>query len=522
MTACVLFCVVEFWYWTAVLLYTFETHGSTVAGAVLLAQLIPAALLAAPLGVWMERFPRGAALSAAYGVEAIALVALSAALYWRMPLPVVVAASAIVTIVVSVARPIHHAMLPQLAPTPDTLVRANSGTGLAEGIGVFAGPVLAGLVTQWRGASLSPLMCAGLMAAAALLTARLALPHGLREQDDQHDRTGGLRSVLGDRSTVVLLLALATSAFVIGSLELLNVAFADGVLHGGESLAGILIGAAGIGLFAGAFLAAALVMRAKLAPVIVGSLVIGGLPLVVMAWTRAAAPAMVWLVLCGAGLSLASVAARTLLQRTNDGRALGRVFAVQESLMMAGLALGAIVAPAALALAGTAGAYVVVGVALCAVALLTLASLRRLDARADYRPSVLAALRRIHFLARLAPPELEHLSRRAEWLDVPAGTTVIRQGDAGDAFYVISDGRASVRKDGVLLPYELAAGEGFGELALLHDAPRAATISTLVDCRLLRIEREDFLAAVTGVGDGAVIAREVAEAYEVRQREGAP
>ena len=87
MAACVLFCIVEFWYWTGVLLFAFERGGTTVAALVLLAQLVPAGLLAAPLGAWAERLPRGTALSGAYALQAAGLVLLTGTIALGLPLP---------------------------------------------------------------------------------------------------------------------------------------------------------------------------------------------------------------------------------------------------------------------------------------------------------------------------------------------------------------------------------------------------------------------------------------------------
>lgn len=524
MASCVLFCVVEYWYWTGVLLFTFAQGGATLAGIVMLAQLIPAALLAAPLGTLGDRLPRGRALSGAYASQAIALALLAALMHARAPLAAIVVASALATVFVSVARPIHHAALPQLATTPERLVRANSGSGIADGVGVFVGPLLAGVMAQQVGYASIPAASAVAMLIAAVLTLRLGLPRtppwsGTGHESHDNGWLSGLRIVRADTSIFVLLLMVGVAYVVMGSLELLNVAFATDILDGGESVSGLLIGAVGIGLFIGSLLAAVLAIRAHLSPVIIVSYLAAGVPLLCMAATGAMPPALLWLAVCGTGLAISSVAVRTLLQRTSDVRVLGRVFAVQEALMMLGLAVGAIVGPACLAWLGPDGAYVAVGLGLVLIALIAIPSLRRLDLRVVLRPDVLAAIRRVPFLAALQPPEGERLAQTAEWVDVPTGSVVIAQGDHGDAFFIVDRGRLAIVKDGARLPYDMEPGQGFGELALLRDAPRAATVTALEPCRLLRIERDDFLAAVTGVADGSEVARQVAHAFHTRVAE---
>ena len=519
--ACALFSLVEYGYWAAVLLYVFQEGGPALAGLVLLVQLIPAAALATPLGVVGDRLPRGAALSGAYALQGLALLVLAGLLWSAAPLFWVVAASTVATVLVSVARPIHNAALPQLSPTPKALVRANATTGIVDGIGVFAGPIAAGLLIQRIGYAIVPLLCAVAMLGAAALTTRLGLPAASAESAESGEDDSwlaGVRAVRRDPAVFLLVLMVGVSFIVIGSLEVMGVAFATDRLDGNASLQGLMIGAQGIGTFIGSLAAAGLAARARLSPIIVIALVASGVPLVWMSLTHAITPALVWLTACGIGLAVSSVAVRTLLQRSTDARLLARVFAVQESLAMFGLALGAIVGPLCVLWFGAAGAYVPVGLGLVIVALVAAPVLRQLDRRAAALPDVVAALRGVGFLAALRPPAIERLSQEAEWVDVAAGTVIIHQGDPGDAFFIVGTGRLSVVKDGQRLPYDMEPGEGFGELALLRDAPRSATVTALVPCRLLRVERDEFLATVTGVADGSEIARQVTEAFEARAR----
>jgi len=97
-------------------------------------------------------------------------------------------------------------------------------------------------------------------------------------------------------------------------------------------------------------------------------------------------------------------------------------------------------------------------------------------------------------------------------VEVPAGATVIEQGQPGARFYLIDDGAVEVRQDGVLRRRQ-GPGEFFGEIALLRDVARTATVRALAPTRLIALDREPFLIAVTGHSDSHDAAEEVAERY---------
>jgi CRP-like cAMP-binding protein len=99
--------------------------------------------------------------------------------------------------------------------------------------------------------------------------------------------------------------------------------------------------------------------------------------------------------------------------------------------------------------------------------------------------------------APLPPTTIEGLARKLVPVAVTAGETVFRQGDPGDRFYVVEDGRVEIWIDGEKVADEWP-GEAFGEIALLHDVPRTATVTAAEETKLLALERDDFIAAVTG------------------------
>lgn len=522
LVAYALFCLVEMAMWIAIILYAFAEGGAVLAGVVAVAQLVPSAMVAPMLAGLAERLPRGRALTLSYlGVTATcawALVALAAeADVWVVTL----AAGTSVT-AIAVARPLHYAVLPSMAEGPDDLVSSISLSSMAEGLALFAGPILAGVGTQALGTWSVVAACTAAAAVSTALVPRLGLapsapaPRGASDHSPLREAFAGFAALKGDRGAIALMVVLTTFFVFIGALDVLGVAYSENVLGLGHAGSGLLIGAAGIGAFVGAAIAASFVRRRALTPVILVSGVLLGAGLSAVALFSLLPPAMVVLAIGGLAGQLMMVAGRTLLQRSTDDSVIARVFAVQESTSLLGLALGSALAPILVALISARGAFVPLGVGIVVCAFVCAAFIRSLDARAVYRPVEMELLRSVPFLAVLPPYELERLAKTATWREVPEGTVVVTEGEPGRDFFVVEDGMLSVSVDGAAGTSELVAPGWFGEIALLQDVPRTATVTALTPVRLLRIQAGDFLAAVTGSDDGQALATEVSQGHLAR------
>jgi len=104
----------------------------------------------------------------------------------------------------------------------------------------------------------------------------------------------------------------------------------------------------------------------------------------------------------------------------------------------------------------------------------------------------------VPLFSRCSKRELALVARHAEVLDVPEGATIIRQGQGGDAFFVLVSGTAVVRRDGRKVG-ALRAGDFFGELALLDPAPRNADVVASSPVTVARVGARDFRSMVQGV-----------------------
>ena len=508
---------IEFFAWLVIVLWCFDRGGASLAGAAAVVQLIPAALLGPALAGIGDRLPRGTALALAHGLVVVCAVLTWAALAADASTVLVIAAATTLTTMIAVVRPIHFAALPQLASAPSQLVSANSLSAVLDGTSRFVGPVVAGVLVAGVGASAAMAVAAAVAALPPLLCLRL----GLNAPAEPEEEESGLRAALGgvialwrDWASLALLFVLAIDFVVTGALDILGVAYAEDVLALAEDGAGLLIGSLGVGGLIGAFAGASLSQGRRLARVVIGGAVLEGAAFALVPVWGLLAPAAVTLALTGFGGAATVVAGRTLLQRATDDRILARVFAVQESTALLGTAIGALLVPLLIDRVGTELAWVPLGVGFALAAVACTGLVLRLEKRAQYLPEELSLLRRVDFLAELPPYDLERLARNSRWVDLEAGTVVLRQGDLGRDFFIIATGEVGVTIDGRRKPGELGAGEFFGEIALLRRIPRTATITAETDVRVLVLRDNDFLAAVTGGVDGRAVMSEIASRYD--------
>ena len=509
----------EFGTWIAILLYAYEQTGPASVGFVALLQLLPAALVAPAASALGDRFPRQRVLGFGYVLQAAAMLATAGAMLVGLPVLIVYLAAAVAASSLVVTRPTQSALLPSLARTPDELTAANGTAGIVEGAGVLLGPLAAAAVL----AVSTPATVFGLAGIALALAAVATL--SLRPSDDGLRQIvlvdgaaaadggflGGLRTVAADPDARLIVGMLTARMLMIGAADVLFVLLALDLLDIGESGAGVLSAALGAGTIAAGALTFALVGRSRLAAVAAGGAVVWGVALAAVGLTATAWLAPVLLVVGGAGLAIVDVAGRTMLQRSVRDEVLSRVFGLQEGLAMFGLAVGSVLVPVLVAVTGLVGAVLLVAAVLPAAVVLTWGRLAGLDRRTVVPIREIALLRRSALFRPLPAPQLEAVARRTTWLTIPAGTAIIREGEAGDRFYVLAAGAVRVEREGRHRRDVDTAGDGFGEIALLRGVPRTATVTTIQETVVMAIDRAPFLAAVTGHPDAfAAAEREVA------------
>ena len=513
------FNMTEFATWIAILVYAFERGGAAEMGAVSAILLVPSAVVA-PLAAYAgDRFRRDRVLAVDYVVQGLALGATAATLYADAPAGLVYAAATVASISITFTRPAQNSLLPALTATPGDLTAANVVSGVVEGMGKMLGPIIAGILLGTSGSAAVFAAFAVVTLIGALLVARLRVdvaavtPEARIDAADVfHETLRGFETLRRASEPRLVVLLLSAGVIVVGALDVLFVATAIDLLDIGAGGAGFLSAAFGAGAIVGAASTIMLVGRRRLTPSLAGGAVLFGAPIGLVAVAPSAVSAPVLFAAAGAGRSVGDVSGRTLLQRISPNDVLSRVFGVLEGLMMLALVVGSVGAAVLIEVSGVQTALVVVGSFLPIIILVSSGRLLSIDRSAEAPDAeILRLLRAIPFFAPLPAPSMERVMADVIARDAAAGDVLIREGDPGDLFYVIVEGTVEITRGGEHVS-EQGPGAYVGEIALLRDVPRTASVIAKTPLRLLALEREPFLLAVTGHPVSHEAARAVATA----------
>ena len=479
-------------------IFAYDEGGAVAVGIAGLVRMLPAAI-AAPFAASLgDRFRRERFLLANALIGCAALAASTVA-FLAGSVVLVFASAAVVGLASTLVRPALQALLPSLARTPEELIASNGATSTLEGLGTLVGPLVAGVLVSFMDVGLA--FAAGALAflVAAVLMAGVKVEGRIRVTAAAGESTvrlllGGFRAVARRPKPRLVIGLVLAQTFVRGCINVLIVVAAFRVLDAGAGAVGYMTAAIGVGGLIGAVGAVTLEPR-RLAKTFGFALVFWGLPIVLLAPWPELAVALVALAVVGAANSVEDVAMFTLIQRIVPDELLTRVLGVLWGLAMGGVALGSVAAPALVSTIGPRAAFVAVGAILPLLTLLTWRRLVEID-RSAAPATELALIAGEPMFAPLPLAAKEHMAAALVPVAVAAGEILITAGDTGDRFYIVDEGEFEISAGG--LHARAHEGDHFGEIALLRDIARTATVTAVVDSKVWALERDDFLAAVTG------------------------
>jgi MFS family permease len=491
----------EWGFLVALAVYADAHGGATAVSAVLVIRWVASALTAPWLAYFADRYRRERVMLAADLSRVVAMSCMAAAAFAGSSPAIIYVLAGFMAVASKTFRPAQAALLPLLAETPEELTAANATSTAIESVGMFAGPALGGLLLAATSVGWVFVADALTLVWSAVFVVQLKsrpVERAPRERANVwKEAAAGFKELARERDARVIVSLYFCQTVVAGALRVLIVVTALDLLNIGNAGLGFLNAAMGVGGLVGVGLAFALFGRRRLASDFgVGLILIGaGLGLIGV-WPTVIG-AILLIGVFGIGNTLVDVSGVTLLQRAVPEEVLGRVFGALQSILVLGLAVGALIAPVLLDATSIRVSLIIVGGTLTVLAAVLWRRLAVIDARAHVPEERMELLRANPIFAPLPPATIEGLATKLVPVAVGAGETVFRQGDHGDRFYLVEDGRVEIWMDGEKIADEWP-GEAFGEIALLRDVPRTATATAAEETKLLALERDDFIAAVTG------------------------
>jgi MFS family permease len=502
-------------FFVALAVYAYGVGGAAGVGAAALVRMIPAGLAAPGAGVLADRHSRRDVLMAALVLRAGIVASIAGAVAISAPFGVVLVLAAAFTVVATAHRPAQAALLTGLAETPRQLGAANALWTGVDNAAFLGGSLVGGALIAVVGVAAALAATAVIFALAVIPTAaiprdpvpeyRAAMPRRLSAL------TAGLRDVAAVADVRLVVGFLTTATLIEGAVDVLIVVLAIELLDLGNAGVGWLNAAWGLGGLLGGGAALGLLGRGRLsAGIMVGGLLVGA-SLVVVATVLSPVLAIVMLVGLGIGYALIEAGGMALLQRATPDEVLGRVFAVVETTYWVATGVGAMLAPLVVALVGARGAVLAIGACLPLAVALRWRALSRLEEHAVVPEDEFRVLRGLSVFAPLPLATVENLARHVGVRPVHAGEVVVRRGDAADEFYAVAEGVLDVSDCGGTPP-PLRAGDFFGEIALLHECARIATVTAREEALLYALERDVFLNAISAHPRSSAAAHETATA----------
>ena len=509
-------------YATAVAVWAYGEGGAKAVG-IWMAIRYTLMAISAPFGAALaDKMPRRQLMIIADLIRAVRITAAAACLFADTPAAPIYVLATLTSLLGTPFMCAQRSMLPSLAERPEELTAANGTASTIESLAFFIGPAMGALLLGFTTVQVvflvnvvtflwSMAMVAGVRPPARPGDAADgADPDDGEEQESPGflaETSAGFRTIGGDRGLLVVTIATCVQTLISGASAVFVVVMAAEVLGTGARGVGFLDSVFGIGSIVGGVVAISRASRGRLGTDLAVGVALWSLPLMLVTLWPSPATCFAAMVLLGLGNPLVDVSLDTIVQRLTPDEVLGRVFGALEACFISTMAVGALAMPFLIDWLELRWALLAIAVPVGLVALLGLPEMRRLDARL-VTPAKLPLLRGIDIFAPLAPGALESLARGLTQMRFSAGDVLLREGAESDLFYVIDSGLVEVTQAGRVLRRE-GPGEYFGEIGLLRDVPRTATITAVEDTVVQTMARDDFLRAVTGQREARLAAENI-------------
>ncbi|HJQ41747.1 MAG TPA: MFS transporter [Jatrophihabitantaceae bacterium] len=491
-------------YATAVTVWAYGVGGAKAVGLWAAVRFVIMAISAPFAAAIADKWPRKLVMIGADVARFVLIAAAAACIAADTAAAPVFILATVTSILGCVFRPAQAAWLPALAERPEQLTAANGVSSTIESLSFFVGPALGATLIAATNVQTVFLINAVTFLWSASLVASIAAPQESANDEGEDEPTesalammfAGFREIGGNRDLGVIVVLVCVQTIVAGASTVFAVLWAVEYLDVGPRGIGYLDAVLGVGAVVGGLFALSRASRGRLTWDLDVGVLLWSLPLLVVVAWPSAATAFIASAMLGFGNPLVDVNFYTAVQRIAPERVLGRVFGAIEGALIAGMALGAAVMPFLVDGTSLRTALAILAVIVAVPAFALLPVTRNIDRRLS-PPAGVELLHPLPIFAPLGPARLEALARQLVRTAVPAGSVVVREGESGDLFYIIESGRVRVTH-GTEAIREEGPGEYFGEIALLRDVPRTATVTTIEDSVLLTLARGPFLDAVTG------------------------
>jgi MFS family permease len=498
-------------YNVALLAFVYDrTHSLGWVGAAGLCRFVTALVASPYAGVIAERTERIRLMFCADLICAL----------WQGALALVIAAGApvgLALVFVCLSQLTNVVYSPAVAATipsivsEDDLVAANAINGTIDNLVVIAGPAVGALLLLVA----SPAAAVAVNGASFVISALIVSRIRIRSHPVDVTQGGtagplqqmavGARTIMHLRSARTLVAFSALASFLYGTDTILFVGASQYRLGTGSEGFGYLLAGLGIGGVLMAPFVDRLSRLPRLGPVILTGMVLYALPTAVLAVTHSPGLAFAVQILRGAATLVVDVLAITALQRSVPSDQLARVFGVFWAFILGAIALGTAITPALVRAFNLETALWIMALVPVGLALGGFVSLNRIDR--ETRGKALALAPRVAILEGLgifstaSRATLERLASAEQEVVFQPSAPIIREGDESEALYVLVEGQVDVSARGEgggpdRVIRTMSAPAYFGEIGVLEQIPRTASVTALTRCRCERIDGQAFLDAL--------------------------